>query len=533
MARKTARKKTATRVARASGKLRSQPRKKVAKRSVPRKSAKKAAPRKVAIMKKTTATAKSKAARSPVVKEKKVAASPRRSSAARTIPSAAATDAATLLGDLIDRVRKAGADAADAVLVESAAISVAQRLGRPEKLERAESRDLGLRVFIGKRQAIVSTTDTTPAMLTELVGRAVAMARTVPDDPHCGLAAADELSDKRPTIDSSDPAEPGMDLLKERAKAVEGTALAVPGVTNSEGAEAGWSRSTITLVASNGFHGSYGRSHHSVGVSVLAGEGTAMERDYEHASAVYGSDLEDAAAVGRRAGEKAVKRLHPRKAATAKVPILFDPRISRSLLGHLGNAINGAAIARGTSFLKDKLGQRIFPADVTIIDDPHRPRGLNSKPFDGEGIANRKRAIIEDGALTTWVLDLRSARQLGLRSTGHAARGTSSPPSPSLTNLHMTAGKMSPKAMIGGVLSGFYVTELMGMGVNGVTGDYSRGAAGFWIEHGELAYPVSEVTIAGNLNDMFLNLTPANDLEFRYGTNAPTIRLDGMTVAGV
>jgi PmbA protein len=533
MARKTARKKTATRVARASGKLRSQPRKKVAKRSVPRKSAKKAAPRKVAIMKKTTATAKSKAARSPVVKAKKVAASPRRSSAARTIPSAAATDAATLLGDLIDRVRKAGADAADAVLVESAAISVAQRLGRPEKLERAESRDLGLRVFIGKRQAIVSTTDTTPAMLTELVGRAVAMARTVPDDPHCGLAAADELSDKRPTIDSSDPAEPGMDLLKERAKAVEGTALAVPGVTNSEGAEAGWSRSTITLVASNGFHGSYGRSHHSVGVSVLAGEGTAMERDYEHASAVYGSDLEDAAAVGRRAGEKAVKRLHPRKAATAKVPILFDPRISRSLLGHLGNAINGAAIARGTSFLKDKLGQRIFPADVTIIDDPHRPRGLNSKPFDGEGIANRKRAIIEDGALTTWVLDLRSARQLGLRSTGHAARGTSSPPSPSLTNLHMTAGKMSPKAMIGGVLSGFYVTELMGMGVNGVTGDYSRGAAGFWIEHGELAYPVSEVTIAGNLNDMFLNLTPANDLEFRYGTNAPTIRLDGMTVAGV
>jgi PmbA protein len=484
-------------------------------------------------MKKTTATAKTKAARSPVVKEKKVAASPRRSSAARTIPSAAATDAATLLGDLIDRVRKAGADAADAVLVESAAISVAQRLGRPEKLERAESRDLGLRVFIGKRQAIVSTTDTTPAMLTELVGRAVAMARTVPDDPHCGLAAADELSDKRPTIDLSDPAEPGMDLLKERAKAVEGTALAVPGVTNSEGAEAGWSRSTITLVASNGFHGSYGRSHHSVGVSVLAGEGTAMERDYEHASAVYGSDLEDAAAVGRRAGEKAVKRLHPRKAATAKVPILFDPRISRSLLGHLGNAINGAAIARGTSFLKDKLGQRIFPADVTIIDDPHRPRGLNSKPFDGEGIANRKRAIIEDGALTTWVLDLRSARQLGLRSTGHAARGTSSPPSPSLTNLHMTAGKMSPKAMIGGVLSGFYVTELMGMGVNGVTGDYSRGAAGFWIEHGELAYPVSEVTIAGNLNDMFLNLTPANDLEFRYGTNAPTIRLDGMTVAGV
>jgi PmbA protein len=534
MARKTARKKTATRVARASGKLRSQPRKKVAKRSVPRKPAKKAAPRKVAVKKKSTATANSRAARSPVVKAKKVAASPRRSNAARTIPSAAAPGAATtLLDDLIDRVRKAGADAADAVLVESASISVAQRLGKPEKLERAESRDLGLRVFIGKRQAIVSTTDTTPAMLAELVGRAVAMARSVPDDPHCGLAGPGELSREVPTIDLSDPLEPAMDVLKARAKTVEGAALAVPGVTNSEGAEAGWGRSTITLVASNGFHGTYGRSHHSVGVSVLAGEGTGMERDYEHASSVYGSDLEDAAAVGKRAGEKAVKRLRPRKAATAKVPILFDPRISRSLLGHLGNAINGAAIARGTSFLKDKLGQRIFPADVTIIDDPHRPRGLNSKPFDGEGIANRKRAIIEDGVLTTWVLDLRSARQLGLKSTGHAARGTSSPPSPSLTNLHMTAGRMPPKEMIGGVLSGFYVTELMGMGVNGVTGDYSRGAAGFWIEHGELAYAVSEVTIAGNLNDMFLNLTPANDLEFRYGTNAPTIRLDGMTVAGV
>jgi PmbA protein len=530
MARKTARKKTATRTAR---RPRSQRRKKVAT-TVARK---KAAPRKIAAKKKTPPRkVTGKAARPPVAKARKLA--PKRPPAPRSprVARAAFPDAsggAALLDDLIGRARKAGADAADAVLVESAAISVAQRLGKPEKLERAESRDLGLRAFIGRRQAIVSTTDTTPAMLAELVARAVAMARTVPEDPHCGLAAADELSHKKPTIDLSDPVEPAMEVLKERAKTVEGTALAVPGVTNSEGAEAGWSRSTIILVASNGFHGSYSRSNHSVGVSVLAGEGTAMERDYEHASAVYGSDLEDAAAVGRRAGEKAVKRLHPRKAATAKVPILFDPRISRSLLGHLGNAINGAAIARGTSFLKDKLGRRIFPPDVTIIDDPHRPRGLNSKPFDGEGIANRRRAIIEDGVLTSWVLDLRSARQLGLKSTGHAARGTSSPPSPSLTNLHMTAGKASPKAMIGGIPSGFYVTELMGMGVNGVTGDYSRGAAGFWIEHGELAYPVSEVTIAGNLNDMFLNLTAANDLEFRYGTNAPTIRLDGMTVAGV
>jgi PmbA protein len=258
-----------------------------------------------------------------------------------------------------------------------------------------------------------------------------------------------------------------------------------------------------------------------------------MEADHDYASAVYGSDLADPATVGRRAGERAVKRLHPRKAATAKVPILFEPRAARSLVGHLANAINGAAIARGTSFLKDKLGQRIFSGDISIIDDPHRPRGLSSKPFDGEGLANARRAVIENGVLTTWVLDLRSARQLGLKSTGHAARGTSSPPSPALTNLYLAPGKATPRDLIGGILSGFYITDLMGMGVNGVTGDYSRGAAGFWIEHGELVHPVSEVTIAGNLNDMFLNLTAADDLEFRYGTDAPTVRVDGMMVAGM
>ncbi len=456
----------------------------------------------------------------------------KKKAAPRRAAAAAPTPAVSLLDDLIARARKAGADAADAVLIDSAALSVAQRLGKPEKLERAESRDLGLRVFIGKRQAIVSTTDTSPTMLGELVERAIAMARTVPEDPYCGLADADELARKTPTIDLCDSVEPTTDLLKERARAAEESALAVKGVTNSESADASWSRSTIALAASNGFHGSYARSHHSVSAAVLAGEGTGMERDYDYATAVYGRDLEDAAAVGRRAGERALKRLHARKAATAKVPIVYDPRVSRGLLSHLASAINGASIARGTSFLKYKLGQRIFGADITITDDPHRPRGLNSKPFDGEGIANRKRAIVEDGVLTTWVLDLRSARQLGLKSTGHAARGTSSPPSPSLTNLYMAAGKMTPEEMIGGIFSGFYVTELMGMGVNGVTGDYSRGAAGFWIEHGELAYPVSEVTIAGNLNDMFLNLTPANDLVFRYGTDAPTIRVDGMMVAG-
>ncbi len=532
-ARKIARKKIVKR--------RPRPRKAAPKTAVARKTGGKKVAAKKNAAKKAGAKARSKAARRPAEKAKKIVA--RKAASARlpgpakvatpARPGASTIDAATLLDDLIVRARKAGADAADAVLVESAAISVAERLGKPEKLERAESRDLGLRVFIGKRQAIVSTTDTAPAMLAELVERAVAMAQAVPDDPYCGLADPGELTRRVPAIDLSDADEPTVETLTTRAKMAEAAALAVPGVTNSEGAEADWSRAAVTLVASNGFHGTYARSHHGVGASVLAGEGTGMERDYEHAGAVYGSDLEDPAAVGRRAGEKAVRRLNPRKAVTAKVPIVFDPRVSRGLLGHLGSAINGAAIARGTSFLKDKLGRRIFAAGVTIVDDPHRPRGLNSKPFDGEGIANRRRAIVENGVLTTWVLDLRSARQLGLKSTGHAARGTSSPPSPSLTNLHMTAGRTSPKDMIGGVASGFYVTELMGMGVNGVTGDYSRGAAGFWIDRGEVAYPVSEVTIAGNLNDMFLNLIPANDLAFRYGTDAPTVRVDGMTVAGV
>jgi len=499
----------------------------------------KAAPRKVPAAKRAAVVKKSAAhKKKPVTKAvnpksrptTKIAA--RKNAEPRRTTAATATSAVSLLDDLIARARKAGADAADAVLVDSAALSVAQRLGKPEKLERAESRDLGLRVFIGKRQAIVSTTDTSPTMLDELIERAIAMARTVPKDPYCGLADAGELARKIPGIDLCDTDEPTTELLKERARAAEESALAVKGVTNSEGADASWSRSAITLAASNGFHGSYARSHHSVSVAVLAGEGTGMERDYDYATAVYGGDLEDAAAVGKRAGERTVKRLNARKAATAKVPIVYDPRVSRGLLNHLAGAINGASIARGTSFLKDKLGQRIFGGDIAIIDDPHRPRGLNSKPFDGEGIANRNRAIVENGVLTTWVLDLRSARQLGLKSTGHAARGTSSPPSPSLTNLYMAAGKMAPEEMIGGIFSGFYVTELMGMGVNGVTGDYSRGAAGFWIEHGEISYPVSEVTIAGSLSDMFLNLTPATDLVFRYGTDAPTIRVDGMMVAG-
>jgi len=446
--------------------------------------------------------------------------------------AAARDDALEILTTLIAKARSRGADAADAVLFEGVSISHARRLGKTEKLERSEGYDLGLRVLFGKRQAMVSSNDRTAAALDELAERALAMARVVPEDPYCGLAEPGELARSIPELDIFDPAEPAPETLIERAAAAEDTARAVPGVTNSEGAEASWGRTRVVLAASNGFTGSYESSGQSVSVAVLAGSGTEMERDYDFASAVYAADLEDATAVGRRAGDRAVKRLKPRKVASQRVPVVFDPRIARGMLSHLGGAISGPAIARGTSFLKDKLGQQVFSKGITVLDDPHRQRGLRSKPFDGEGVANSRRAIVEDGVLTTWLLDLASARQLKLKTTGHAARGTASPPSPSPTNLWLAPGALTPEALIADIKQGFYVTELMGMGVNGITGDYSRGAAGFWIENGEIGFAVSEVTVASNLKDMFLHLTAANDLAFRTGVDAPTLRIEAMTVAG-
>ncbi len=438
-----------------------------------------------------------------------------------------------LLSALLARAKRAGADAADAVLVHSAALSHARRLGKLEKLERAESSDLGLRVFVGRRQSILSSTDMSMKALDELAERAVAVARLVPEDPFCGLAEPAQIFKAKPaSLDLEDKQEPAMDRLVKLAEAAEAAAMAIKGVTNSEGAEAGWSRTSIALAASNGFSGGYTATHHSLSAAVLAGSGTAMERDYDYCTTVHAADMEDAAKIGRTAGERAVARLNPRKVKTAAVPIVYDRRISGGLLGHLAGAINGAGIARGTSFLKDKLGQAVFRAGVNIVDDPHRKRGLRSKPFDAEGIANKRRALIENGVLTTWLLDLRSARQLKLESTGHASRGTGGPPSPSPTNLYLEAGTKTPAELMADIKEGFFVTDLMGMGVNSVTGDYSRGASGFWIENGKPAYPVSEVTIAGNLKQMYLNLYPANDLEFRRGTDAPTLRIEGMTVAG-
>jgi PmbA protein len=440
--------------------------------------------------------------------------------------------AADRLDRLVKAALKAGADAADAVEFKNISVAVSYRLGKLEDVGRSEASDLGLRVFVGRQVAFVSSTDFSEAALQALPERAVAMARLAPEDKYAGLAPKEKLAKDFPEVEIDDPEEPLTVLLVERARAAEAAALEVPGVTNSEGGSADYGRSMVTLATSEGFLGGYSGTSRSVAVSVIAGEGTQMERDYDYAHTRFADDLESAEAVGKRAGERAVKRLNPRKVKTQSVPVFFDPRVAPSLLGHFASAISGAAIARGVSFLKDRMGEEVFAPRVTIVDDPHRKRGLRSKPFDGEGVANRCTMLINQGRLTTWLLDSASARQLGLETTGHASRGTGGPPSPSATNLYMAAGVLAPENLMEDVREGFYVTELIGMGVNSVTGDYSRGAAGFWIENGKIAYPVSEITIAGNLKDMYRHLTPASDLVFRYGTDSPTLRIEGMTIAG-
>jgi len=436
-----------------------------------------------------------------------------------------------LLSDLIGRAKAAGADAADAILLSGASISVERRLGRTEKLERSEARDLGLRVFVGRRSAIVSSSAADPAGFAALAERAMAMARVVPEDPYGGLA--EQAAAPGPvSLDLDDPAEPDAAALVARASVAEAAALGVAGVTNSEGAEASYGRTEVALMTSAGFAAQYSRTSHSVSAVALAGAGTDMQRDYDVSSAVHLADLEDAASIGHTAGTRAVARLNPQRPRTARLPVVYDPRVSSSLLNHLITAINGGAIVRGTSFLKDMLGQRVFAATVQVNDDARRVRGLRSKPFDAEGVPTAARAIVQDGVLMTWLLDSRSARQLGLRSTGHAVRSTNSQPSPSPTNLSMAPGALSPTALMADIREGLYVTELIGMGVNGITGDYSRGAAGFMIRDGVLAEPVAEITIAGSLIAMFRELVPANDLVLRRGTDAPTVRAEGMTLAG-
>ncbi len=437
-----------------------------------------------------------------------------------------------LLSDLISDARRAGADEADAIVADGTSVSITYRLGKLEQLERSEGGDVGLRVLVGKRQAIVSSADRSKEALKELVERAVAMAKTVPEDEFCGLASPDQLAKSLPKLDICDPTEVSADTLIERARACEEAARAVAGVTNSDGASASWGQSSVAIVASNGFQRSYSSSGSSLSVSVLAGTDQGMETDYDYSSAVYFSDLRKPEDIGQTAGARVVKKLGARKVPSQKVPIVFDPRVARGLVGSFLSAINGASVARGTTFLKNAMNTEIFAPHVTIVEDPHRDRGLRSKPCDAEGLPNSRRNLIDRGVLTSWILDLRSARQLKLAPTGHAARGPGGPPSPSSTNVYLVAGASAPSGLMSDIKQGFYVTDLVGQGVNMVTGDYSRGAVGFWIENGQLAYPVSEVTVAGNMKEMFKQLTPASDLELRYGIDAPTVRIDGMTVAG-
>lgn len=437
-----------------------------------------------------------------------------------------------LTEQLVDAARKAGADAADAIAVRSIALGVEIREGAVEESERSEGDDLGLRVLIGRRQAVVSSNDLRPAMFGMLAERAVAMARAAPEDPYAGLAPADVLARDIPNLDLLDPVLPIVADLEELARAAESAALSVNGVSKSGGASASAGIGGLVLTTSHGFQGAYLGSSHSVSAMAIAGEGTGMERDYDYSAAPHRADLMSPEVIGRSAGERAVRRVNPRKTTTHRVPVIYDSRAATSLVGHLSSAINGAAIARQTSFLSGKLGERIFDRPITIIDDPLRVRGLRSRPFDAEGVAGARRAIVEDGVLRTWLLDCATARELSMRTTGHASRGVSSVPSPSATNMHLEAGARSPQEMIREIEQGLFVTDLIGSGANIVSGDYSRGASGFWIENGELTYPVSEITIAGHLIEMLRTLEPANDLTFRFATNAPTVRVEGLTVAG-
>lgn len=435
-------------------------------------------------------------------------------------------------GALVEAAIKAGADQADVLYIGDAATEVQVRLGELEDVTRSEGEEIGLRFFAGSRSASVSSSDLSADALAALVERAAAMAREAPEDPDAGLAPEDRLlRGPAPDLDSDDGADPSPGELKERALAIEEFARAVPGITNSEGAGVSAGRTLVALATSHGFVRGYTTSGYGGGASVIAGEGGTMQRDSAVHSVRHYADLDGPEALGRLAGERAVKRLGPGKLASGTMPVLFDPRVGGSLIGALLGAMSGPAIARKTSFLLGRESEALFGDEVTIVDDPHRRRGLKSKPFDGEGVATEARRLVDRGRLTIWLLNSASARQLGLETTGHASRGIGGAPGVGATNVHMEPGSVTPEALMADVKRGLYVTEMIGSGVNPVTGDYSRGASGFLIENGEITTPVAEITIAGNLLDMFRALVPASDLEHRRALNVPTLRVDGMTIA--
>lgn len=439
-----------------------------------------------------------------------------------------------MLADVVAAARKAGADAAEAVSAERQALSITVRLGDLEEVEREESRDLGLRVFVGRRQATVSGSDVSPEARAKLVERAVAMARLAPEDPYAGLADPSRLArGPFPDLELYDPTEPTPETLENRARAAEDAARAVERVTNSDGASASWSNSRWLMVTSTGFHGAYQASSNSISASAIAGDDQGMESGADWRSTRWEADLPAPERIGAEAGRRAVMRLGARKIETTKAPVIFENRLAGSVIGPLIGAISGPSIARGNSFLKDKLGERIFPKGVEVLEDPHRRRGLGSTPFDDEGVANAAHWIIDDGVLTTWLLNSSAARQLGLETTGHASRGLAGPPGVSPTNVTLQPGTRSFDQLMKDAGRGLIVTSMFGPSLNGNTGDWSVGCAGIWFENGEAAYPVTEITVAGNLLDIFSRIVPGSDLEIRGASNAPSILVDGLAIAGL
>ena len=434
---------------------------------------------------------------------------------------------------LIDIARRAGADAADAVVAGQSSEGVQVRLGQLEDIERSESEHLDLRVFVGRRSASIGSSEFSDAALAALASRAVAMARLAPEDAYAGLAPAEMLA-KGPfaPLDVSDTTELGPAALRELAEACEDAARAVPGVSNSEGGSASAGNRSFALATSDGFAGCFGGTSRQLSASVIAGEGSGMQRDYAYRTAHHFADLLTPEEIGQQAGARAVSRLNPGRLKSGPMPVVFDPRVGGTLLGHLAGAVSGNAIARRASFLLGRDGAQVFAPGITITDDPLRVRGLSSRPFDGEGLPTAPRDLVSDGRLTGWLMDSAAARQLGGAPTGHAVRGGGGSPGVAVSNLHLAAGLLSVAELIADIDEGVLVTELIGQGVNGLTGDYSRGASGYRIVKGEITGPVAEFTVAGNLTSMFAALTPADDLEWYRSINVPTIRVDGMTVAG-
>ena len=443
------------------------------------------------------------------------------------------------LSDLSDQIlaaaRRAGADAADAIAVDGTSLSITVREGALEQAERSEGVDIGLRVFVGQRQACVSSSDTKPATLAQMAERAVAMAKEAPEDPYAGLADPSQLTTniQTETLELFDPSdEPDPAALQEDATRAEAAALRNAGISQVQSASAGYGRRRIHLAASNGFSAGYSRSDRGLSCVAISGTGAGMERDYDYDSRVFQADLRDADDIGRIAAERAVERIGAKKPKTGAYPVLFDERVASALIGSLLQATNGMMIARGSSWLRDAVGEQVLPKGLSIIEDPHRARVTGSRLFDAEGLATSQRAIVDNGVLTGWTLDLATARKLGMQSTANAARGTSSPPSPSLTNISLTQGHQSRAELIKEMGTGLLVTSMIGSTINPNTGDYSRGAAGFWVENGEITYPVNECTVAGNLRDMLKTIIPANDGRMHLSRVVPSLLVSGLTLAG-